>query len=274
MSGSLEVDQGNLGTSLSNLERARDVDPRSYNVLFNLSLAYQYLGRSQDAIETAEALFVTAPANLQAASRLAVIYVSAGQVDKALAVPKRLLAQGVTPPALAAYFAGYNELAFMLDPQERAILFRLTPAAFDNDRAWWGQTLATAYWQQGDSVHARIYADSAVAPSLAQVLAAPKDPQPRGLYGLMLAYLGRAKEARTEFDHVLQPSSTSFTQYSYNLLNVAKGELALGDKEHALDHLEALIKRGHYVTPKWLLADPTFASLKGHPRFEQFVKGP
>jgi len=273
MSGNLEVDQGNLGTSLSNLERARDVDPRSYNVLLNLAIAYQFLGRSRDAIDASRALVASSPGNLQASSRLAMVYAGAGDLASAQAAWRQTLAEGVTPPALAAYFAGYNELGFLLDDQERAILFRLTPAAFDNDRAWWGQTMATAYWQQGDTVHARIYADSALAPSRAQVQASPRDPQPHGLYGLMLAYLGRAKEARAEFDIVMQPSNSNFTQQSYNVLNVAKGELALGDRDRAMDLLEQLLKRGHYVTPKWLLLDPTFASLKGYPRFDQLVHG-
>ena len=38
----------------------------------------------------------------------------------------------------------------MLEDRERQLVFRLTPSAFDNDRAWWGQSLSTAYWQRGD----------------------------------------------------------------------------------------------------------------------------
>ena len=72
---------------------------------------------------------------------------------------------------------------------------------------------------------------------------------------------------------MLQPSAGNFTQYSYNRLNVAKGEIALGNKDRALDHLEALLKRGNYVNRNWLVADPTFASLKGHPRFDKIVQG-
>ena len=38
---------------------------------------------------------------------------------------------------------------------ERSLLFRMTPAAFDDDRAWWGQALATAAYQQGDKARAQ-----------------------------------------------------------------------------------------------------------------------
>ena len=63
----------------------------------------------------------------------------------------------------------------MLEDRERQLVFRLTPSAFDNDRAWWGQSLATAYWQHGEPVRARAYADSALAGSKAQAEATPKD---------------------------------------------------------------------------------------------------
>jgi hypothetical protein len=80
------------------------------------------------------------------------------------------------------------------------LLLRLTPASFENDRAWWSQSLATAWWQRGDKARARAYADSALAPSAAQLAAAPDDPQLRALYAVMLAYLGRRAEARAEAD--------------------------------------------------------------------------
>ena len=53
------------------------------------------------------------------------------------------------------------------------MLFRLTPAAFDNDRAWWGQSLATAYWERGNAAMARVYADSALPTSKSQLDVAP-----------------------------------------------------------------------------------------------------
>jgi tetratricopeptide (TPR) repeat protein len=188
-------------------------------------------------------------------------------------VIRQAIAAGISVPSLAAYFAGYQEVAWLLEPRQRELIYRMTPAAFDNDRAWWGQSLATTYWQQGDTARARIYADSALGPSAAQVKQAPSDPQLRGLYALMLGYLGRGPEARAEIEKVLAPSSLGFAQFNYNLLNVIKAELALGDRERATVHLNELLQRGHYVSRKWLPLDPTFRSLRGYAPYEALLKG-
>jgi serine/threonine-protein kinase len=49
--------------------------------------------------------------------------------------------------------------------------------------------------------------------------------------------------------------------------------LAGGRAEKALDQLEPLLKIPYYLSPGWLRIDPTFASLKGNPRFERLVAG-
>jgi tetratricopeptide (TPR) repeat protein len=234
---------------------------------------YAFLGRQADAIAAGSAAVALAPGNMQPVEYLAMVHIGDADTAGAREVVRKAIASGISVPSLAAYFAGYQEVSWVLEDAQRQLVFRMTPAAFDNDRAWWGQSLATAYWQQGDTARARIYADSALGPSAAQVQGAPNDPQLRGLYALVLGYLGRSAEARAEIQRVLAPTSLGFAQFNYNLLNVVKAELALGDRERAMDHLEELLKRGHYVTRKWLLVDPTFASLKGHPRFEQLVQG-
>ncbi len=49
--------------------------------------------------------------------------------------------------------------------------------------------------------------------------------------------------------------------------------LLVGEPEKALDQLEPLLRMPYHLSPGWLRIDPTFAPLKGNPRFEQLVAG-
>jgi hypothetical protein len=48
--------------------------------------------------------------------------------------------------------------------------------------------------------------------------------------------------------------------------------MILGEKERALDLLDPLLEVPYYRTPKWLAIDPTFAPLRGNPRFEKLLR--
>ena len=49
--------------------------------------------------------------------------------------------------------------------------------------------------------------------------------------------------------------------------------LLVGEPEKALDQLESLLKIPYTLSPGWLKIDPTFAPLRGNPRFERLVNG-
>jgi hypothetical protein len=49
--------------------------------------------------------------------------------------------------------------------------------------------------------------------------------------------------------------------------------LLVGEPEKALDQLEPLLKTPYYLSPGWLRLDPTFASLKGNPRYDRLDAG-
>jgi hypothetical protein len=49
--------------------------------------------------------------------------------------------------------------------------------------------------------------------------------------------------------------------------------LLVGEPEKALDQLEPLLKMPYYLSPGWLRINPTFAPLKGNPRFEKLIAG-
>jgi serine/threonine-protein kinase len=54
---------------------------------------------------------------------------------------------------------------------------------------------------------------------------------------------------------------------------LARIYLLIGEHEKALDRLELLLRIPYFLSPGWLRIDPTFAPLKGNPRFERLVNG-
>ena len=263
---------GNPAAGISKLERARELDPRSAATLAQLQQAYTVARRHDEAIATGAASLALDPTNLNVIEWQSIAHVAKGDVAGARAAAHGAIGGQVAAPAVAAFYGGYQEMSWVLPTEDQAILFRLTPAAFDNDRAWWGQSIAVAYWQRGDLARARAYADSALPGSEAQAAASPGDAQAASLHALMLAYAGRGEQARAEAERVLRLVGTgSDANASYARINYVRALLALGDRDRAVAELERVLGMGYLLTPAWLRVDPTFRTLKGHPRFERLI---
>ena len=270
---SADLSLGNVARAIPRLEKVRELDPRAAPVLANLADAYLRVGRTADGIEAAEAALALAPGILSSYELLAMARASDGDLAGARDASQRGVA-ALSPPAVAGYFAGFNEMSWVLDSSTQALVYRLTPNAFDGDRAWWGQSLATANWLRGRKDLARAYADSALTLSRAQMDAVPTDPAPRMLYALVLAYLGRGDEAIAEGRQALSASGAAAGNVpSYNHLQMVRILIVLNQPDQAMDELESLLKLPTFVSRKWLTIDPTFAPLKGNPRFERLVAG-
>jgi serine/threonine-protein kinase len=265
---------GNTAQSVARLEKLRELDPRSASVLRSLADGYVRTGRPTEAADAIVAAMALEPAPVGSYETLAIARASTGDLAGAQDAARQGAA-ALSSPVVAGYFAGFNEMSWVLDSATEALVFRLQPSAFDGDRAWWGQSLATANWMRGRKDLARAYADSALALSRAQTDAVPTDPSPRMLYALMLAYVGRADEAEAQGRRSIELSAATprSNPAVYNQLQMARLYLVLDKPGLAMDQLDTLLTLPTFVSRKWLTIDPTFASLKGNARFERMVAG-
>ena len=270
-----DINRGGVETGVARLERARELDPRSIAILTDLQRANVSAGRYPEAIEVGDAAIALAPDDPAVYEYLAMARVAEGDLEAARAGSRQAVTNGISAPTLAAYFAGYFEMGWALDSAIQEIIPRLTVGAFDGDRAWWGQSLATHHWTSGRPDLAKVYADSALGPSLVQVQQAPEDPSPLILYAVMLAYAGHRDSALATIARVTamregdMPASFNF---GYDLYQFARIYLALGEPERAMDVIEQVLRNPGQYSRGWVRLDPLFTSLRGNARFERLVR--
>jgi tetratricopeptide (TPR) repeat protein len=181
----------------------------------------------------------------------------------------------VEPTALVADAAHYWDLMWVLEEGQQALLLRLTPSAFDGDRAQWGIVFAQTYALRDDQARARVYADSARIAFEEHLRATPNNAQQHVLLGLALAYLGRKADAMREGERsvALVPIAKDAYNGPYYQHQLARIYILVGEPEKALDQLEPLLKIPYYLSPGWLKIDPNFAPLRGNPRSQKLVLG-
>jgi serine/threonine-protein kinase len=268
--------EGRLGryeAAVERLMQAQTLDPRSVLVSNHLGISLTYMRRWTEARRALEHALLLAPTNVRAIQDLVITYLGEGD----LAGAQRVLAEAppeVNRTQLAAYLASGG--GWVLDQTWQQQILALPLSAFDDDRGAWALTRAEYYNLRGDRAMTLVYADSARIAYEAQIRATPNRSALHSLRGLALAYLGRKTEAIAagERGAALLPITRDALRGPDHQLQLAQIYLLVGENEKALDRLESLVKVPYsLLSPGWLRIDPTYAPLRGNPRFERLSAG-
>jgi tetratricopeptide (TPR) repeat protein len=267
---------GHTEEGLKRLQEAQLLDPRSVATMVSTAAALVALRRYPEALRTLNRALALAPADLGVISAAMEAHLAEGNLAEARAV-LRAVPSEVDPTALVAHIADWGDYYWVLDDAQQRLLLRLSPAPFGDDRAAWSFALAETHALRGDTALARAYADSARIVYEARLREVPQDEVTHAYLGLALAYMGRKADAIHEGQRAvaLAPISVGGPV----LRGDAQHHLAIiyvmvGKSEKALDLLEELMATHYpYISSGWLRIDPTFAPLRGNPRFERLVRG-
>jgi tetratricopeptide (TPR) repeat protein len=249
------------------------LDPRSARVATRVARAMIMLRRYGEAEAAADAGVRLDSSSPDPVWMKAMSKIVQGDLEGAREV-HRNASPALDRVALVAYVAHFWEMAWTLERRDLDLLASLSPEPFGGERSDWGLSLAQAWALKGDSTRARQYADTSRAAFQRMISRSARNTQDFALLGLSLAYLGRYDEAVAAAKQSLALQAAKVDKYSwgYSQLNLARVYAMAGRRSEAIQSLEELLEVPLFVTPGWLRIDPTFASLRGDPRFDRLAE--
>jgi serine/threonine-protein kinase len=263
--------------ALARLRRARELDPRSVPTAIRFSFRLTQERLWDEARGVADRGLELSPTNLILLLSRVTADVGEGNADGARAVIARAAATpGMDPAALAANFAGAEDLHWLLDDEMQRLVLDLPPSAFDNSRSTWALVRTRVHAGRGDTALARAWADTAERELRREVRASPEEPRVRLMLAVALGFLGRGEEAVREGERgmALIKDLQSGIESHYLLRQMALVHLLAGQPDRALDRLEQLLGIKQHYAGGWLRVDPAFAALRGEERFRRLTLSP
>ncbi|CAN5823208.1 hypothetical protein BH24GEM1_BH24GEM1_25110 [soil metagenome] len=241
--GVAEKALGRWEQALEHLRRGQGLDPRAAGISYALGNTLLWLRRYDEALPQLEHAVALEPSSLQWLEEKAMVFLARGDLAGARAVLDRP-PPGVDLPSFVAYLATYWDLYWVLTPDQRALLKRVRPSAFDGDASYWALALAGAHEVDGDLRRAAAYGDSARAAFEQRRTAGTDDALSKVLLGVALAYMGRKDEAIRAGQRgvAMLPLSRDAVAGAYVQHQLARIYILVGEPDKALDQLEPLLR--------------------------------
>jgi len=272
--------RGQQEEGLRNLERAAELDPRNFDILQQVAISYQLLGRYAEGIAALDRALAIVPDNVETRTQRELFYLC----WKADTRPLRqtidaILAQGPGAIATAADVWFFCALA----ERDPAAAERALVALGDNP--WWGDGGIYLNRSFGEGLLARMTKDEARARTAFEAARAQQEKivQAQPNYGPTLCVLGLIDAALGRKDLALDegrraialtPLEKDVLYGSCVLQYFAITAAWAGDKELALQQLEAGLRApaaSLMLSYGALKLFPVWDPLRGDPRFEKIV---
>jgi TolB-like protein/Tfp pilus assembly protein PilF len=268
--------QGRWSESVSNLERALELDPRNTFILTQLSLGYQWLRRYSDMAAVLERDLQLEPHNIS--TRL-----TRGSVDllwradlKPLHTTIEAIVTETPARAVDVSFTWFHLALCERDPVAAAHALAAIPpegngpGALLFPRAWFAGWTARI---RGDEASARDAFTAARTEMERKVNEQPDYGSPLCVLALIDAALGRKQEAIAEVRRAceLLPVSKDSIEGTYAIVSLSLVYAWSSENDLAIEQLTSILKIHGYLSYGELYLHPFWDPLRGDPRFEKMV---
>jgi TolB-like protein/Tfp pilus assembly protein PilF len=272
--------RGQSEEGLQNLERAAELDPRNFDILQQIALSYQFLGRYADSIAAMDRALAIVPDSVETQDLRGLFYFFwKADTRPPLQTIDAILAQ--EPSAIAV--AADTWFLCALADRDPATAERALVAVGDN--ACWNEGVIALSRSFGEGLLARMVKDEARARTAFEAARAQQEKivQAQPDYGPALCVLSIIDAALGRKDLALDEGRRAITLTPLEK-DVVNGSRVLqyfaitaawaGDKEFALQQLEAGLRApdaSQMLSYGALKLLPFWDPLRGDPHFEQIV---